>query len=280
MTEPFLPFHALVSAPRATPSRWMLVLHGILGSGGNFRSFARRLAAAHPDWGMVLVDLRAHGQSLDAPPPHTIDAAASDLVRLGTALGLEVRGVMGHSFGGKVALAYAAARFGALDEVWVLDSSPGTRHDGMASEGAPQVIAVLDTLPETFPSRERFMETLRERGLSQQITDWLAMNVRRTGDEGFRFRLDLGVIKELLADYFAQDLFPVLEQPGLARRVHFVLGGRSNTVSESDRARLVALAVQGPLALSVDVLDDAGHWLHADDPEGLFAVVSRALAEG
>ncbi|WP_235879951.1 alpha/beta fold hydrolase [Polyangium aurulentum] len=279
MTEPFLPFHALVSAPGSTPSRWMLVLHGILGSGGNFRTFARRVAAAHPDWGMVLVDLRAHGQSLDAPPPHTISAAAEDLVRLGSSLGLEVRGVMGHSFGGKVALAYAEKRRGELDEVWVLDASPGTRRDGMASEGAPRVIAVLDTLPETFPSRERFMELLRERGLSRQITDWLAMNVRRA-DDGFRFRLDLGVIKELLADYFALDLFPILEDPGLARRVHFVLGGRSDTVSASDRAHLVALCAQGPLDMSVDVLDEAGHWLHADDPEGLFAVVSAALSKG
>jgi pimeloyl-ACP methyl ester carboxylesterase len=258
----------------------MLVLHGILGSGGNFRTFARRVAAAHPDWGMVLVDLRAHGQSQGAPPPHTVAAAASDLVRLGGALGLEIRGVMGHSFGGKVALAYAAERLGELDQVWVLDASPGPRPDGMQSEGAPRVIAVLDSLPDTFPSRERFMEMLRERGLSRQITDWLAMNVRRDGDDGFRFRLDLGVIKQMLADYFARDLFPALEDPRLGRHVHFVLGGRSDTVSAADRARLVALAAQGPLALSVDVLDDAGHWLHADDPEGLFAVVSRALAGG
>jgi pimeloyl-ACP methyl ester carboxylesterase len=279
MTEPFLPFHALVSAPGSTPSRWMLVLHGILGSGGNFRSFARRVALAYPDWGMVLVDLRAHGQSLDAPPPHTVAAAAEDLVHLGSALGLEVRGVMGHSFGGKVALAYAEKRRGELDEVWVLDASPGPRADGMQSEGAPRVIAVLDALPETFPSRERFMETLRERGLSQQITEWLAMNVRRA-DDGFRFRLDLGVIKALLADCFALDLFPALEDPGLARRVHFVLGGRSDTVSGTDRAHLEALAAQGPLALSVTVLDDAGHWLHADDPDGLFAVVGSALAKG
>src|SRR5262249_30264118 len=98
-TSSFIPAHALVTAPDAAPSRWMLVLHGILGAGANFRSFARRLAIACPDWGFVLADLRMHGQSQGAPPPHTIDAAAADLVRLTDAIERPISAVMGHSFG-------------------------------------------------------------------------------------------------------------------------------------------------------------------------------------
>src|SRR5580692_7313306 len=103
----------------------MLVLHGILGSGNNFATIARRLAAACPAWGFALVDLRMHGQSQGAPPPHTIAAAAEDLGRLEEGLRSPVAGVMGHSFGGKVALAYAARAQHELDQVWVLDASPG-----------------------------------------------------------------------------------------------------------------------------------------------------------
>jgi esterase len=278
MSEAFLPSHALVSAPSATPSRWMLVLHGILGSGGNFRTLARRLAAAHPDWGFVLVDLRAHGQSLDAPPPHTVAAAAEDLVRLGATLGLDVRGVLGHSFGGKVALAYAGLRAGALEQIWVLDASPGPRPDGMQSEGAPQVLGVLEALPETFTSREQFIALVRAQGLSQPIADWLAMNVRREGDS-FSFRLDLDVIKTLMLDYFEVDLWPLLERPGLGRAVHFVLGGRSTTVSAADRARLGVIAARGP-GLRVHELPNAGHWVHADDPEGVFSILDAVLGRG
>ena len=106
----FLPFHSIVTATSANPSRYMLVLHGIFGAGGNFRTFIRRLADTCPNWGFVLVDLRGHGQSLGAPPPHTVEASAQDLVHLGTHLGLEIRGIMGHSFGGKVALAHAGLR--------------------------------------------------------------------------------------------------------------------------------------------------------------------------
>jgi esterase len=101
----FVPHSTPVTAPGATPSRWMLVLHGILGSGANWRSFARRLTAADPSLGLVLVDLRMHGQSQGAPSPHTLEATARDLFRLQEALALPVSGVIGHSFGGKVALA-------------------------------------------------------------------------------------------------------------------------------------------------------------------------------
>ena len=49
--------HALVTAPGQTPDRWMLFLHGILGSGANWRTVARKIVAARPQWGAVLVDL-------------------------------------------------------------------------------------------------------------------------------------------------------------------------------------------------------------------------------
>lgn len=270
-----LPHHAVVTAPGAAPSRCMLVLHGIFGSGGNFRTFARALAAACPDWAFVLVDLRAHGLSTELPPPHTLAAAADDLVRLRDTLTLPVRGVMGHSFGGKVALAFAERKRGELDALWVLDSTPSARPAGMENVGAAKVLAMLESLPRELPSRERFLELVTSHGVSRAEADWLAMNVRRDGD-AFRFRLDLSAIRALLVDYFAEDLWRVVEAPDGRRRAGFVIGGRSNTVSLDDRARLLALAAKDP-SLSVHVLPNADHWVHVDDPEGLLGVLSAAL---
>jgi esterase len=277
MNEPaFLPFHSVVKAPGAEPTRAMLVLHGILGSGGNFRTFARSVVEARPEWALVLVDLREHGQSTDAPPPHTVASAAEDLVRLEGALALPVRGVMGHSFGGKVALAYAERRAGELDELWVLDSTPAARPDGMRTVDAVAVVEKLEALPKDLPSRERFFELMMAQGLSRPTTEWLAMNVRREGDV-FRFRLDLAAIRELLTDYFARDFWHVLEHGDGRRRAHVVIGGLSNTVSFADRARLEALAA-GSSGLSVHVLERAGHWVHVDDPDALLAIVAKNLS--
>jgi pimeloyl-ACP methyl ester carboxylesterase len=42
------------------------------------------------------------------------------------------------------------------------------------------------------------------------------------------------------------------------------------------RARLEALTARAPW-LSVRVLEQAGHWVHVDDPDGLFAAVTELL---
>lgn len=291
----FVPHHALVSAPSAAPARWMLVLHGIFGSGANWRTFIRRLAeaqaaggapgAAARPWGFILVDLRAHGMSQSPPAPHTIAAAAEDLLRLGDRLGLDIRGVMGHSFGGKVALAYLERRPTGIERGFILDADPSAGPAGASGSESPGVLAMLRAIPQPIPSREAFLEAVHAAGFSRGIADWLAMNVRREGD-GFRIRLDLDILDALLTDYFARDLWHVLEDPPAPagpgvpgveeRRIHVVLGGRSASISPASRERLAALAARAPW-LSVHVLPRAGHWLHVDDPEGLFDVIRAAL---
>jgi pimeloyl-ACP methyl ester carboxylesterase len=273
----FLPAHAIVAAPDASPSRAMLVLHGILGSGANFRTFARRLAIACPDWAFVLVDLRMHAQSQDAPPPHSIDAAADDLVRLGSSLAASappIAGVMGHSFGGKVALAYTRRAPRELEQTWVLDASPGTRRDRAAT--SEQVVRMLRAVPQPLPSRERFLEIVAEHGHPRAIAEWLAMNVRRA-DDGFRLRLDLDAIEALLDDYFAVDLWPVIERAENTRSLSVVVAGRSDAFDAADRARLAAIAAREP-RVHPHVIEGAGHWVHVDAPDALFALIRASLA--
>ncbi|WP_437277772.1 alpha/beta hydrolase [Sorangium sp. So ce375] len=288
----FVPHHALVSAPSAAPARWMLVLHGIFGSGANWRTFIRRLAEAQAEsgapglsarpWGFILVDLRAHGMSQSPPAPHTIAAAAEDLLRLGDRLGLDIHGVMGHSFGGKVALAYLERRPAGIERAFLLDADPSAKPAGESGSESPGVLEVLRAIPQPIPSREAFLDAVQAAGFSRAIAEWLAMNVRREGD-GFRIRLDLDILNELLTDYFARDLWHVLEDPPAQagpgveqRRIHVVLGGRSASISPASRDRFEALPARAPW-VSVHVLPRAGHWLQVDDPDGLFDVIRAAL---
>jgi esterase len=272
--EPFLLHHALVTAPDAAPTRWMFVLHGILGSGTNLRSLARRLAAAHPSWGFILPDLRMHGLSQGAPPPHSVAAAADDLVRLGEHLGLPIDGVLGHSFGGKVAMAYLDRRGERLDQAWILDASPSARPHSKRAGTTLQIVAMLRAMPQPLASRERFLEIVAEHGHSSRgIGEWLAMNLRRA-DDGFRLRLDLDAVGALLDDYFNVDLWRVLEEGRLARELHMVLGGLSDVLDAADRARLATLGS----TVTTHVLEGATHWVHVDAPEALFALITGALA--
>jgi pimeloyl-ACP methyl ester carboxylesterase len=268
-----LPAHSLVKAsPDATPERFIVFLHGILGQGNNWRGIARQLVKVRPTWGALLVDLRAHGDSRHLAPPDTLDAAADDVARLVRTL--PVGAVLGHSFGGKVAVALLE-RF-RVPKLFVVDSQPGARPDRRGSEGTMAVVRMLSELPDHFVSREAFMAHVHAAGYGDSMAKWLAMSLDRV-DGGFRFGLDVARIEALLDDYFARDLFPLLDPPVAGTDVHLIIAGRSSVWSEDEREKARALAARHPDAVHVHVLERADHWVHVDDPEGLLAILEEAL---
>jgi pimeloyl-ACP methyl ester carboxylesterase len=257
----------------------MMFLHGILGSGPNWRTFAKQVVAAQPEWGAVLVDLRLHGDSQEGfAPPHTIAAAAGDVQELVATLeassSSRVRGVLGHSFGGKVALELARLRAGDFDHLFVVDSTPGARPDAKGSESTRHIVELLTELPSEFPDRAAFTAWIEGRGVSRPTAMWLAMNVRPLPNSTrFVFRIDLAGVRALLVDYFRVDLWHVLEDPRGPMQAHLIVGGRSGVVDPEDRAR----AARCPQA-TLDVIEEADHWVHVDAPDALRAIVLRYLA--
>ncbi len=268
--------HAIVRPTSGEASGYLLFLHGILGTGANWRTLARRVIDARPGFGAVLVDLRMHGRSQHFAPPHTVAAAAADLVALEAVLPGKVRGVVGHSFGGKVALAYVEAKGGALDDAWIVDSTPGARPDARGSEATAFIVGLLETLPRTFAERDAFGRALRENGVHEDMIAWLAMNVERDDERGgYRLRTDVAAIRALLEDYFLRDLWSVVEAPPGDVRVHVVVGGRSPVFDEADRQRAARAAEAHPGRVSFDVIEEAGHWVHVDAPGPLLELLSQ-----
>jgi esterase len=266
--------HTQVTAKENAPLRWMLVLHGLLGRGSNWRTLTRALVEAHPDWGGVLVDLRMHGESLGFGPPHTVEAAAEDLDVVAETLPGPVQAVLGHSLGGKVALAWAARRKG-LRHAFLLDTNPGPRPAGRGSETTQEVLSLLRALPSAWPSREAFVARVEALGQPPAMARWLAMNLVRTGS-GFSVAVDLAAMEALLVDVLRRDDWGVLEAPPPGLRFHFILGGRSRTVQGEDLQRLERLAAAGRLTLTV--LKEAGHWVQVDDAEGTLKALSEGLS--
>jgi esterase len=265
--------HSQLTAPGASPSRWVLVLHGLLGRGSNWRALTRALVDAKPGWGGVLVDLRMHGDSQGFLAPHNVEAAALDLDGVARTLPGPVAAVLGHSLGGKVALAYAAQREG-LSHAILLDTNPGPRLEGRGSETSRGVLLALRGLTGPWPTREAFVAELEAHGQPAAMARWLAMSlVRREGH--FRFGLELEAMEALLLDVLRRDDWALLESPPAGLTVDVILGGRSSTVEGTDRARLESLAAQGRLRLTV--LPEAGHWVQVDDPAGTLRAVSMAL---
>jgi pimeloyl-ACP methyl ester carboxylesterase len=263
----------IVKSGAAAPRRWVLILHGVLGGGKNWLSFARKLAAARPELGLVLPDLRGHGRSHGLCGPHDLEAVASDLEALEADLGMgRFSTLIGHSFGGKAALVLGRRR--TLESVWVLDSNPGTRREH-ATTHTMLVLEVLESINGSFTTRADFTRALEERGLSSSVAAWLAMSLRSSSEGGrYELALDLPVIRALLDDFFRRDEWSELGRDD--RETHLVVAGRSLVWEADDIAAIERLEIRNP-RLTVHRFPDAGHWVHVDAHDALLAALIERL---
>ncbi|URE45251.1 Oligosaccharyltransferase subunit Ribophorin II [Musa troglodytarum] len=259
------------------------VLHGLLGSGRNWRSFSRDLAAqlqkSSPSrvWRMVLVDMRNHGRSaglkgLDLP--HDMVNAAKDLANLVKSHGWAWPDVViGHSMGGKVALEFAASvargDYGELavlpkqvllaceiEQLWVLDSVPGEVNSDETSGEVEKVLLTLQSLPSPLPSRN---------------------NLKNEG-EHVVWAFDLQACIEMFNSYREKSYWPLLEHPPKGLEIAIVQAENSDRWTQHVIERLDYLSrkEEGPEEgkISLHVLPKSGHWVHVDNPKGLLEIVA------
>lgn len=265
--------HSVLTAPSATPSAYMLFLHGILGTRANWPGIARQLVRRRPEWGAILVDLPEHGESPSMPSPHTVRAVASAVQQLERSVGLPIGGALGHSFGGKVVLEWLRGRRGRPTEAWTVDSSPSPIETAQDATSTASVIRLLETLPRKWGSRDAFVQAVVDGGQPEPIAQWLAMSLQRTEDDEREFGPDLEVIRLLIEDYARTDCWDVVEALPEHCTLDVVVGGRSEAVSAANRRRLAATAARDP-HLSVHVVEQAGHWVHVDAPDALIRLLT------
>lgn len=251
------------------PDRIWVFLHGILGTKANWRSIARQLVKRQPSMGALLVDLRNHGESLGLPSPHTVEAAAEDVRRLCESVGRPIAGLLGHSFGGKVALALTKASHSKelsrtarleAEALWIIDSQPGLA----TSTTTEAVLERLLALPPQFASRNDFIDRLVALFESKPVAQWLAMNLVEHAPDNFSFGPDLPAVQDLLNSYRTTDLWSVVEDEAREIPVSFVAGGNSAVLSSVDQTRIA----NAP-GCSVHVVEGAGHSVHMDKPKAL-----------
>jgi pimeloyl-ACP methyl ester carboxylesterase len=268
--------HELIGDPAA--AAWVVMAHGIYGSGANWRSIARKIVERAPAWGAVLVDLRGHGKSEDGAPPHDLPACAGDVLAVADQLLIgdkAIGALCGHSFGGKV-MAQARAMWNARIPVMrtiLLDSSPSARPDLLDDPDTSvwKVLDRLEQLPPRWDTRDDFIAAAEPLVGGPAIAGWLAMSLVADGD-GFRLRLVPAQLRHMLHDYYRRDLWPAIADRSLPGDVHLIVASRSDSVTAADRERAAALD-----HCTVDVVD-AGHWLHVDAPDATVDAIARRLS--
>jgi esterase len=249
--------------PLGDGERPTVLLHGFLGMGKNLRSLAQGLLAAEPDRRILVPDLTGHGASPPLPPEATLGTLAGDVLETADAAGFQgALSLIGHSLGGRVALAAARRAPERIREVTFLDIGPGPVDE--QHSGSRRVLDVLLQAPDEAPGRRDLRQYLIDHQLSAALADWLVMNVRLDGGRA-RWSFDRQALDRLQRTTSAEDLWDVVEEGQAICRC--VRGRRSSYVPDQDAARLEA--ADCPV-----VTLDSGHDLHVEALPALLATLT------
>ena len=238
----------------------VVILHGLFGQARNFGAVQRRISAARR---VIALDLRNHGAS-----PHgagmSYAAMAADVVETLGAMGALPCALIGHSMGGKVAMAVALTRPEAVARLMVADIAPAPSPPRFA----PIIAAMRAMTPHDGMTRAEADAALADSVPDAAMRGFLLQNMRFGGVPAWK--VGLAEIEAGLDDILGWPEFgAVYDGPAL-----FLGGARSDYILPEHRPLIRGLFPRARMA----VLRDAGHWLHADNPEGFIAVVEAFLA--
>ena len=242
----------------------LLVLHGLFGSAGNWRSVARTLSATHR---VSCLDLRNHGAS---PWAATMSYAemADDVAHFIERQPTPRASVLGHSMGGKTAMALALTRPDLVDRLLVVDIAPLELADTLSpfADAMRQVDLVSAT------SRSEVQRRLQQMLPDPAVAPFLVQNLVNQ-DGHFDWRINLPVISASMGDIAG---FPTaLRSRRFERPLHAIVGEHSAYVPDHDPAAFAPMFAK----VSLEVIAGAGHWVHADRPREFVAAVLRALVD-
>ncbi|MGH9341259.1 MAG: alpha/beta fold hydrolase [Acidobacteriota bacterium] len=229
----------------------LIILHGLLGSAENWHSISRHRLASRLR--VFALDLRNHGKS---PHHERFDypAMVEDLLEFYARHDLDSACVLGHSMGGKAAMQLALSHTDRVDKLITVDIAPKSY--------PPEHLHILEALQsldlERYNARQEVDSALAERIRSRTVRQFLLKNLVR-GQGLFRWQMDLENISrnyDALRAGLPED--GVFLGPAL-----FIRGERSNYVQEEDLDLIHRLFPNAELK----TIPEAGHWVHADQPE-------------
>ncbi|XP_057975428.1 uncharacterized protein LOC131162837 [Malania oleifera] len=296
-----LAYEEVQPSPSKPYTSTAFVIHGLLGSGRNWRSFSRNLVSVlsnsspSSSWRMVLVDLRNHGRSAEIEslrPPHDMVNAARDLADLVKSQGWAWPDVvLGHSLGGKVALQFAEScakgdygeSVALPKQLWVLDSIPGEVNSEGSNGEVEKVVQTLQNLPSSIPSRKWLVDHMLGLGFSKSLSEWIGSNLKKLGDnETCTWGFNLEGAIQMLDSYKEKAYWSLMEHPPKGMEIAIVRAENSDRWDQNLVQRLEKLAArhedESEGKFSVHVLPNSGHWVHVDNPKGLLDIVAPKIA--
>jgi pimeloyl-ACP methyl ester carboxylesterase len=236
----------------------VIILHGLLGMLDNWKTFARHLSK---DYWVILVDQRNHGKSFHSED-FDYSLMAEDLRRLMAELYMPTAHLLGHSMGGKTVMRFAELYPEQVDKAVVVDIAPS------GSIGSHSLIfeSLLEVSLDKISERSEVEEQLVSKGIERDVVLFLMKNLKRSKESGgFEWKANISV----LWNNYQNILASVVPAEPIGSDFLFVAGGKSKYISEEDKPLMAQFFPEYRL----EVVEGAGHWVHAEKPKELLELV-------
>jgi esterase len=238
----------------------LVLLHGLFGAARNFGIVQRQLAQRRR---VIALDLRNHGASPHDPDMRYATMAADVLETLDRLSALPAT-LLGHSMGGKVAMRAALMHPDLTARLIVADIAPVAY--------PPHHRAIAEAMA-SLPMSRGMSRVQADAALAEAMPDagvraFLLQNLQLGATP--RWRIGLAEIITALPVIEAWD---APDDARYAGPTLFIAGAASDYVRPEHRPMIRSLF---PSARFV-TLKNAGHWLHAENPDGFVGVVEAFL---
>ena len=236
----------------------LLILHGFLGMSDNWKTLGTKWAEA--GYEVHLLDLRNHGRSLHSDQfNYTI--MAEDVLHYCQEKNLSSIYLMGHSMGGKVAMQFAVTYPEMVEKLIIADIGPKEYrpHHDQILEGLSAVdFTVKPDRNEVDEIVSNYVDDFGTRQFLLKSLYW-----KSPGQLAYRFNLAVFVDNK---DSIGEALST---ESSFAGSTLFLRGANSNYILDEDFEKI---RNQFPKAQIITIAN-AGHWLHAENPEDVYSAV-------
>ena len=252
-------FHKLYPSEKES-SEYLFILHGLFGMLDNWHNMARKLSES---FNVVTVDQRNHGKSPHAEEM-SFELMANDLATLMDDLGVSSAHVLGHSMGGKTVMKFADLHPNKLKQLIVVDIAPKKYKPGHLKYF--NAFKTIDfSAFETRKEADSALATIEE---NIGVRQFLLKNLEKS-EQGYQLKFNLAAIERFYPSMIDAMTFQwVINVDTL-----FIYGEKSKYIIEEDMLTISETFTQADFI----GIPNAGHWVHAEQPNLFYEAVSGFL---
>jgi esterase len=225
-----------------------IIIHGLFGSKQNWTQIAKNLSDMDQ---IITVDCRNHGDSFHTDTMSYQDMA-KDIIDLMDNLNIDKANLIGHSMGGKIAMAVSQLYPENVNKQIIIDISP--------KQYPPHHTKIISALTDVnlhhFNSRQEVNQTLKEAIPNDILRQFLIKNIQPKSP--LKWVINLNGIANSYTEIM--DWPEDLKNKSLVESL-FIRGKKSNYVDTNDES-----IIQNMFSNYQIKTIDASHWVHAEKP--------------